>query len=66
MTADWRDYQPAADFCVLPDVIDLPTASDATATGVEPGVPRSGSPRDTTGLVEVKIDTPPLCADCRR
>jgi hypothetical protein len=66
VTADWQHYQPSSDFCIKPDVIDYPAASDATATGADPACRASGFSADATGLVEVKIDTPPLCSGCRR
>jgi len=66
VTADWRHYQPSADFCIRPDVFDYPAASDATATGADPACRASGFAATATGLVEVKIDTPALCAGCRR
>ena len=66
VTADWQHYQPSADFCIEPDVIDDPAAGDATATGTNPACRASGFPADATGLVVVKVDTPPLCSGCRR
>lgn len=66
VTSDWQHYQPSSDFCIDPNVVDIPAASDATATGANPACRHSGFAASATGLVEVKITTPPLCDTCRR
>ena len=65
VTANWRSYQPASEFCVLPEVYELP-ASPETSTGLVPACARSGFAPSTVELYEVKVTAPPLCAGCRR
>lgn len=65
VTADWQAYQPANDFCVQPDVFEFPSTTE-TATGSTSACRWSGFAPSATGLYEVKIDPPPLCARCRR
>ena len=65
VTANWQAYQPSSDFCVHPTVFEVPATSE-TATGSTPACAASGFPASATGLYEVRIDTPPLCAGCRR
>jgi hypothetical protein len=65
VTANWQAYQPSTDFCVAPSVFEFPATTE-TATGSTPACAASGFPPTATGLYEVKIDTPPLCAGCRR
>lgn len=65
VTAHWRSYQPASDFCVLPAVYELPTSPE-TGTGMDPACTRSGFAPSAVGLYEVKITAPPLCEGCRR
>ena len=65
VTADWQAYQPSEDFCVQPTVFEFPPTTE-TATGSDPACAASGFGPAATGLYEVKIDTPPLCAGCRR
>ncbi|HEX4865615.1 MAG TPA: hypothetical protein VFV02_16215 [Acidimicrobiales bacterium] len=65
VTAHWRDYQPSGDFCVRPDVAEYPV-SPVVATGANPACRQSGFATTDTGLLEVKMATPPLCAGCRR
>jgi hypothetical protein len=66
VTRDWQHYQPSSDFCIEPNVVDIPAASDATATGTNPACRLSGFAASAKGLVEVKITTPALCDTCRR
>lgn len=65
VTAAWQAYQPSSDFCVHPTVFEVPATTE-TASGATPACAASGFPTTATGLYEVKIDTPPLCAGCRR
>lgn len=66
VTRHWRDYQPAEEFCIQPDVADFPAATDATDTGADPACRFSGFGHLATGLYKVHISTPPLCAGCHR
>lgn len=71
VTSDWTYYQPATDFCITPDVYEVPSFTGSPCavtvgrrmaskgTVVSPGT-------KTTGTYEVKIDTPRLCAQCVR
>ena len=65
VTADWQAYQPSSDFCVHPTVFEFPATTE-TSTGSAPACAASGYNTSDTGLYEVKITTPPLCAGCRR
>ncbi len=67
VTAEWQQYQPAAAFCIKPDAPQYtPGGAGATATGLDPACAMSGFAPTATGLVKVQINTPPLCAGCRR
>lgn len=72
VTQHWRDYQPAAAFCVRPENFELTGDQSATATGADPACRFSGFPRNATGLYKVDLKaavgrpTPPLCSGCRR
>ena len=65
VTSDWQAYQPSNDFCVAPSVFEFPATTE-TATGANPACAASGFASTATGLYEVKIAAPPLCAGCRR
>jgi len=66
VTGNWQHYQPAPDFCVKPDVTEVPPDNTPTTTGANPVCAASGFAASATGLVEVRIQTPPLCSGCRR
>ena len=59
VTADWTYYQPASDFCITPDVYELPAYTGS------PCKVAVGS-ATTTGTYEVKISAPALCPTCAR
>jgi hypothetical protein len=66
VTADWQYYQPASDFCVPDQVAEIPSDTQDTQTGSTPACAFSGFTSADSGLYEVKIATPPLCATCVR
>lgn len=67
VTADWQHYQPASAFCIRPDGPQYtPGGTGATDTGADPACRRSGFDQSATGLARVAIQTPSLCAGCRR
>jgi hypothetical protein len=67
VTARWRSYQPAAAFCIRPDVPEYtPGGVGATATGHNKLCRHSGFRRNAKGLVVIRLRTPPLCPGCRR
>ena len=65
VTLVWTRYQPAAVFCVKPDVFQI-TSIGETVTGADPDCARSGFTRTVTGLVKIEVSTPRLCNGCRR
>jgi hypothetical protein len=67
VTAHWRAYQPAAAFCVRPNVPQYtPGGSGTNDTGRDSVCRRSGFARSAKGLVKITVRTPVLCAGCRR
>lgn len=67
VTARWRQYQPAAVFCVRPDVAEYtPGGTGPTVTGGNRACRHSGFARNAAGLVVIRLRTPPLCSGCRR
>jgi len=72
VTLHWRDYQPAAAFCIQPQEFELTGDQGATSTGADPACRFSGFRRDAKGLYKVDLGTavgrptPPLCNGCRR
>jgi hypothetical protein len=67
VTAHWRDYQPASEFCIWPDAQQYTPGGDgAGATGRDLACRRSGFTRHARGLVKIVVRTPPLCRGCRR
>jgi hypothetical protein len=67
VTAQWRDYQPAGEFCIRPDVSQYtPGGTGASASGRDAACRRSGFPRSATGLVKIRVRIPHLCRGCRR
>lgn len=67
VTAHWKSYQPAAVFCVKPETQEYtPGGIGPTVTGADPACRHSGYPRDTKGLVVIRVHTPTLCPGCRR
>lgn len=66
VTSSWQAYQPAAEFCVKPDVFEFSGNSGATATGADAACAFSGFAVTETALYKVRITTPILCAGCRR
>lgn len=66
VTAHWRYYQPAPDFCVPDQVYEVPSDTQDTQTGANPACEFSGFSPTATGLYEVQITTPPLCSTCVR
>lgn len=65
VTANWQSYQPSGDFCVQPNVAEIP-ASPAPLTGGDPACRASGFAFQDNGLVEIRVSTPPLCQRCHR
>jgi hypothetical protein len=59
VTANWGFYQPATDFCITPDVYELPGFTPSPCSADVSGT-------STSGTYDVKISTPPLCAGCVR
>ena len=67
VTGDWLHFQPAAVFCVRPDVSEYTSGGvGATATGRMPACRRSGFPATAKGLVLIHVRTPALCPGCHR
>jgi hypothetical protein len=66
VTSDWQHYQPTSDFCVKPDVAEVPPDTAPTLTGSSPACAASQFASGDTGLVEIHVTAPPLCATCRR
>ena len=67
VTAHWPSYQPARAFCIKPDAPQLtPGGSGASASGHERACRRSGFAASASGLYEVHVAAPALCAGCRR
>jgi hypothetical protein len=67
VTADWQHYQPAAAFCVKPDVAEYASGGiGKTVTGRLAACRRSGFAASAKGLVLVHVRTPTLCPGCRR
>ncbi|HUA48543.1 MAG TPA: hypothetical protein VMA77_25135 [Solirubrobacteraceae bacterium] len=66
VTADWQYYQPASDFCVPDQVLEIPSDTQDTQTGSNAACAFSGFAPADSGLYEVKIATPPLCSTCVR
>jgi hypothetical protein len=64
-TAGWQNYQPADVFCVKTDVFQL-TGIGPMVNGADPDCEDSGYALTETGLVKIEVETPPLCAGCRR
>lgn len=65
VTDQWQRYQPASSFCVQPDVFQL-AGTGPTTTGDDPVCAGSGFPASRTGLVKINVESPALCAGCRR
>ena len=65
VTNRWTQYQPATDFCVRPDVYQL-TKIGPTVRGSNPACAFSGFRPAARGLVKIHVETPALCAGCRR
>jgi len=65
ITANAAAYQPAAVFCVKPDVFQL-TSIGPTVTGADPACAHSGFSPTEQRLVKISVDTPALCNGCRR
>jgi hypothetical protein len=67
VTANWSAYQPAAVFCVKPDVTEYtPGGPGPTVSASNPACRHSGFARGTKGLVVISVRTPTLCPGCRR
>lgn len=67
VTCEWTHYQPASTFCVKLDAVELTPGGTGTLTdGRDPACASSGFAADETELYKIAIDTPPLCAGCRR
>jgi hypothetical protein len=66
VTGDWQYYQPASDFCVPDQVVEVPSDTQDTQSGSNPACASSGFTPSDSGLYEVKIVTPPLCGTCVR
>lgn len=67
VTARWQAYQPAAVFCVKPNVPEYtPGGAGPTVTAANRACRHSGFPRATRGLVVIRVRTPSLCPGCRR
>jgi len=65
VTARAADYQPAAVFCVKPDVFQL-NPIGPTVSGTDADCADSGFSSTETGLVKIEVSTPSLCNGCRR
>jgi len=65
VTDHWTDFQPAIDFCVKPDVYQL-TGKGPTVRGGDPTCAFSGFASSDRHLVKIHVETPTLCAGCRR
>lgn len=67
VTAHWRDYQPAARFCIRPSATThTPGGVGDAATGRDPACRRSGFGRHAKHLVKIHVRTPSFCTGCRR
>jgi hypothetical protein len=67
VTARWRQYQPAAAFCIKPDVTEYtPGGTGPTVAASNRACRHSGFTRGTKGLVVIRVSTPSLCPGCRR
>jgi hypothetical protein len=53
VTPQWQHYQPATAFCVKPDVKQYARGGD-------------GATADPACALRITVNTPPLCAGCRR
>jgi hypothetical protein len=68
VTCEWQHYQPAEEFCVKPDAPEFTPGGTGplTADGNDPECRFSGFEPGDTDLYKVQIETPLLCAGCRR
>lgn len=66
VTDSWQRYQPSTAFCVRPSVFEVTGDTGATETGEHEACRRSGFRPAHKGLYLVRVETPMLCAGCRR